>query len=226
MVGAITPVQANLRGRGPKQARDAKERQRGTGGDHHKKAVVETLPQPDGKRARDVYDLQVKVRQKLSKGRRQKGKETFPDLNDYRQARDVYGRQAKERRLAMLKKGDKAPDVETIPPRENKKARDAAGEAVRVSGRSVDFASKVLKNGDSGTAPGRANTCGKFATSVSVRARDVCDKAAKERQKRKPEDSVVETVPQQNNTGARDAAGTAILMRLVDDVIAVMDGAL
>ena len=44
---------------------------------------------------------------------------------------------------------------------------------------------------------------------VADKARACYDKEAKERQKRKPE-SVVETLPQQNHTRARDAAGKAL----------------
>lgn len=44
---------------------------------------------------------------------------------------------------------------------------------------------------------------------VAARARDMYDREAKERQKRKPADSVVENLPQQN-TKARDAAGKAV----------------
>ena len=65
-----------------------------------------------GARAREMYDKAAKERQKLSKGRGQKGPENLPDLNA--DARD---------------------------------ARDAAGKAVGVSGKSIDFASKVLKSG-------------------------------------------------------------------------------
>jgi hypothetical protein len=61
-------------------------------------------------------------------------------------ARDYYDREAKERRLANLKKGS-APDPVVPSDRETGDARDIAGKAVKVSGTSIDAATKVLKFG-------------------------------------------------------------------------------
>lgn len=58
-------------------------------------------------------------------------------------ARDYYDREAKERMLA----GKKADPPENLPEGKASDARDAAGKAVGVSGKTVDFASKVLKTG-------------------------------------------------------------------------------
>lgn len=53
-------------------------------------------------------------------------------------ARAYYDREAKER----MEKGTKQDPMENFP---QGTARDAAGKAVGVSGKTVDFASKVLK---------------------------------------------------------------------------------
>jgi len=58
-------------------------------------------------------------------------------------ARDMYDAAAKERRT----EGGKHKDVENLPQAEKSRARDAAGKAVGVSGKSVDYASKVLRQG-------------------------------------------------------------------------------
>lgn len=55
-------------------------------------------------------------------------------------ARDRYDKQAKER----MTKGTKSDPMENLP---QGSARDAAGKAVGVSGKSVDYASKVLRHG-------------------------------------------------------------------------------
>lgn len=61
-------------------------------------------------------------------------------------ARDLYDKQAKERQKA--RKGDQpGASVENLPQLETSKARDAAGKAVGVSGKSVDYATKVLTKG-------------------------------------------------------------------------------
>ena len=57
--------------------------------------------------------------------------------------RGIYEKQAKERMQSTLKKGEK-PAMENLPQRETGKARDLAGKAVGVSGKSVDFATKVF----------------------------------------------------------------------------------
>lgn len=58
-------------------------------------------------------------------------------------AKSLYEKAAKERMLA----GKKVDPVENLPQGDVGKARDKAGEAVGVSGRSVDHASKVLERG-------------------------------------------------------------------------------
>lgn len=55
-------------------------------------------------------------------------------------ARDYYEARAKERML----KGKEHP-VESLPQGDKGKARDLAGKAVGVSGKSVDYATKVFK---------------------------------------------------------------------------------
>lgn len=56
----------------------------------------------------------------------------------------IYEAQAAKRQQAQLKKGSKSPVVENLPPREDAgKARDKAGAAMNVSGKSVDMAEKV-----------------------------------------------------------------------------------
>lgn len=57
-------------------------------------------------------------------------------------ARELYDEQAKERQVRKPKSV-----VENLPPQNHDKARDAAGKAVGVGGRSVDFATKVIKQG-------------------------------------------------------------------------------
>jgi ParB-like chromosome segregation protein Spo0J len=58
-------------------------------------------------------------------------------------ARDIYERQAKER----MSEGGKNKGVENFPPLEPVKARDAAGKAFGVSGKSVDHAKRVIEKG-------------------------------------------------------------------------------
>jgi ParB-like chromosome segregation protein Spo0J len=58
-------------------------------------------------------------------------------------ARDIYERQAKER----MSEGGKNKGVENFPPLEPVKARDAAGKAFGVSGKSVDHAKRVIDKG-------------------------------------------------------------------------------
>ena len=60
-------------------------------------------------------------------------------------ARSIYDRQARERMAEGGRGGCEAKGVENLPPLS--KARDAAGKAVGVSGKSVDFATKVLTKG-------------------------------------------------------------------------------
>lgn len=60
-------------------------------------------------------------------------------------ARGYYDEQAKERRAITLKQ-NKSTDVETLPQRDEGKARDQVGKAFGVSGKYVDYATKVLKN--------------------------------------------------------------------------------
>ena len=60
-------------------------------------------------------------------------------------ARDYYDRQAKERMSAGGKRHGQG--VENLPPLEPAKSRDKAGKAAGVSGKTVDHATKVLKQG-------------------------------------------------------------------------------
>lgn len=60
--------------------------------------------------------------------------------------RAIYDKQAKERQTATLKKGDK-PVPASLPERERSDARDLAGKAVGVSGKSVDYATRVIERG-------------------------------------------------------------------------------
>jgi len=57
-------------------------------------------------------------------------------------ARDYYDQQAKERQKARTGNQPGA-EVETVPPLEKAKARDQAGQAVGVSGKTMDKARKV-----------------------------------------------------------------------------------
>lgn len=64
--------------------------------------------------------------------------------------RKYYDQQAKERQHQGQERGrqsQKGALVENLPPTETAKARDQAGEVLRVSGKTVDFATKVIENG-------------------------------------------------------------------------------
>jgi hypothetical protein len=61
-------------------------------------------------------------------------------------ARDYYDAQAKARMVEGGTRGGQAKGVESLP-QPSEKARDAAGKAFGVSGRSVDFATRVLERG-------------------------------------------------------------------------------
>jgi ParB-like chromosome segregation protein Spo0J len=61
-------------------------------------------------------------------------------------ARALYDKQAKERQKVRVGNQPGA-EVENLPQLDKGKARDMAGKAVGVSGRSIDLATKVLKNG-------------------------------------------------------------------------------
>lgn len=95
----------------------------------HRRHLNESQRAMVGARARKHYDDAAKERQKLSKGRGQKGPDNLPDL----------------------KTGD---------------ARDEAGAAVSVSGKSVDHASKVLE-----AVPALAEVVDRGTLSVSVAAK-------------------------------------------------------
>lgn len=63
-------------------------------------------------------------------------------------ARDYYDKQAKERQAEQARRNQpQSQKVATLPPLEKSKARDQAGKAVGVSGRTVDKAKKVQKQG-------------------------------------------------------------------------------
>ena len=59
-------------------------------------------------------------------------------------AREMYDREAEQRQAATRKKGDR-PVPANLPERDKGDSRDKVGEAFGVSGRSVDHATKVLK---------------------------------------------------------------------------------
>lgn len=64
-------------------------------------------------------------------------------------ARELYEAQAKERQQATLKQNQNESTVkENLPERRNGQARDQAGKAVGVSGKTVDAATKVLESKD------------------------------------------------------------------------------
>jgi len=97
-------------------------------------------------------------------------------------ARDIYEREAKERQ--KVRKGEQAgASVENLPQLDSGKARDAAGKAFGVSGKSVDHAKRVLEKGIPELA--KAVDSGRIAVSTAaVIAADTPEeqKAAIERQ--------------------------------------------
>jgi hypothetical protein len=62
-------------------------------------------------------------------------------------AKDLYAKQAKERQAATRKRGNKSPVMAKSPRRGKGAARELAGKAVSVSGRSIDKATKVIDKG-------------------------------------------------------------------------------
>jgi len=63
-------------------------------------------------------------------------------------AREFYDRAAKERQKEQAKRNQpQSQKVENLPPIEKAKARDQAGKAAGVSGKSVDYASRVIAKG-------------------------------------------------------------------------------
>lgn len=63
-------------------------------------------------------------------------------------ARDAYEQQARQRRLSGLRQGNAVPVLENLPGRDNGNARDLCGATMGVSGRMVDYASKVLRHAE------------------------------------------------------------------------------
>src|SRR2546430_2163587 len=61
-------------------------------------------------------------------------------------ARELYERRAKERQATTRKKGNQ-PVPANLPERDKGDARDQAAAAVNVSGRTIDYATKVLTSG-------------------------------------------------------------------------------
>src|SRR5579883_979713 len=61
-------------------------------------------------------------------------------------ARQVYDEQARERQSATRKKGDSLVPV-NLPERDKGDSRDQVGKAVGVSGKSIDMATRILKQG-------------------------------------------------------------------------------
>jgi hypothetical protein len=70
------------------------------------------------------------------------------------------------RTSANGKKRKPKSEVENLPPQNHQKARDAAGKAVGASGRTVDFATKVLTHGTPESVP--------TGTRVDARAAGSC----------------------------------------------------
>lgn len=64
-------------------------------------------------------------------------------------AREVYDKQAKERMTAGANKGRQSQKgaVENLPQADSARARDAVGKAIGVSGKSIDYATRVLNRG-------------------------------------------------------------------------------
>ena len=61
-------------------------------------------------------------------------------------ARAIYDRQARERMQETLKQNSTA--KENLPERTHGQSRDMAGKALGVSGKTVDYATKVLRQGE------------------------------------------------------------------------------
>ena len=62
-------------------------------------------------------------------------------------AREFYDKEAKERRAEQGRRNHlNFEEVADLPPLDKSKSRDAAGKALGVSGRSVDYARKVREN--------------------------------------------------------------------------------
>lgn len=92
--------------------------------------------------------------------------------------RSVYDAQAKARMVEGAAKGGQSKGRENLPHPSEVRARDAAGKAVGVSGKSVDFATRVLTLGrfagvpsqrliERGSAEREFGTCSEFAFIVS-----------------------------------------------------------
>ena len=84
-------------------------------------------------------------------------------------ARKFYDDEAKERQTSTLKKGTSAAKVK-VPEREKGQSRDKAGKAVGVSGKMVDYATKVQKKGDPELV--EAVEQGKLSVKVAAKAAD------------------------------------------------------
>jgi hypothetical protein len=102
-------------------------------------------------------------------------------------AKDLYAKQAKERQKEGQKRGGKASAagrrgeadiVEKLPPSTAGKARDKAGEAVGISGKCVDYGSKVLAKGVPELA--EAVDSGKLPVSTAAKVADLPTKEQQE----------------------------------------------
>ena len=93
-------------------------------------------------------------------------------------AKELFEAAAKGRQVQNLKKGRENPVMENFPQRENGSARDQAGKAVGVSGKTVDAASKVLEQGDKETI--KAVEEGKLSVSAAVKQIEAKDKDPEE----------------------------------------------
>jgi hypothetical protein len=97
--------------------------------------------------------------------------------------RDIYDRQAAERKQSTQVKNGKTPSISgggNITTTGGGKARDKAGEAIAVSGSTIDKATKVLKEG----TPEQVAAVEQGKVTVSKAAKDVAAKTAPEPSKR------------------------------------------
>lgn len=85
--------------------------------------------------------------------------------------RDSFDALAKARQVSALKKGDTAPVPVNLPERGKGDARDQAGAALNVSGKSVDMASKVIKKASPEVV--KAVETGKLAVSKAAKIADL-----------------------------------------------------
>ena len=113
----------------------------------------------------------------------------------------ILEERAKERQLTGLKRGDKSPVVEILPPRDHSKVRDELAEQAGVSGRTFDKGVYVLENADEETKDRLRR--GEKGLSISGVYNDLKAQAALENQTddipvASPEEEDSETLPAKN----------------------------